>query len=481
MQHISISRLTAGCASGQVCVPPPWVSNSILLVIALQALLKCAAGLGLYGDGSYFLLRLLEVREISTYDWHRWFAQVVTQGPLVLSLRAGLEQMNLVIYLHSLGLIAIPAALWMLSLHKLRATPLFWPVLVVFSIAYFNSSLFAIGEYNLAFAITAAVFAILIQPGALAARDGAILVACSIISARCYESFVFLGVLLIGMAANRIFITRTASGHAPRTGARSTGELIWLGTAMVFLSCAVFLSGWSVFFPRDPGNLAAAADILGQLRNPQLAISLAVGSLYGLQLLASHWLSRTAQALSAIGLAGGLIFALAFLDPDNWSMPHHYYGNRTLCGVVVFAGLGAIAIWHFWRSRHAEAGAASRITASRSLWVLPSLLFGALLVPNLVHTYGFHDYLGRFQAELASRKGFVRIDSTALGQGKPSTYGWTWTNPSLSLLLRENEQQAIILNAQAVGWEPFDAAAEVPDIMPRIRKYRFNASTLFWR
>jgi len=463
------------------CAPPPWVSNAILLAIALQAGLKCAAGLGLYGDGSYFLLRLLESREVSTYDWHRGLAQIVMQGPLVLSVHAGLVRMNLLVYLHSFCLIAIPAALWMMALHKLRTTELFWPVLMVFSIAYFNSSLFAIGEYNLAFAITALVFAILFQPDAIAVRDGSTLIACCLVSTSCYESFVFLGALLIGVAAWRAAALRPASRQLSRPGLRGNKEIVWLGAAMVLLSCSVVLSGGSILFPRDPGNLAAASDLLGQLRNPQLAASLAVGALYGLQLISVRWASKAVQVASAVGLAGGCILAVGILVPDVWSLPHHYYGNRTLSGLVVFAGLSAIAIWHICGRRSGVAGHNPGMTASTPLWLLPILLSVTLLVPTVVHTYGFYHYLDRFQAELGSRKGFVRVDSTALGHGKLGTYGWTWTNPSLSLLLRESEEQAIVLNAQDVGWEPFDAVEDAPDIMRRIGHYRFNSSALFWR
>jgi len=44
-------------------------------------------------------------------------------------------------------------------------------------------------------------------------------------------------------------------------------------------------------------------------------------------------------------------------------------------------------------------------------------------------------------------------------------YGWPWTNPSISLLLREDASRSIILNARDYfGWQPFDPYAATPDL-----------------
>ena len=155
----------------------------VLVIIALQALAKAAAGIGLFADGSYFLLRVLAYHQISdTAPWHRWLAHVVWETPLLLALGAGLQRINLIIYFYSFCLVAIPASLWILSLWKLRLSPFFWPFLMIFSIVHLNCDLFAIGEYNLASAIAAVDMAILLQPAPLIAGDAGLLVASSVVT-----------------------------------------------------------------------------------------------------------------------------------------------------------------------------------------------------------------------------------------------------------------------------------------------------------
>jgi len=53
----------------------------VLVIIALQALAKTAAGMGLFADGSYFLLRVLAYPQIPDAEpWRRWLAHVVWEN-----------------------------------------------------------------------------------------------------------------------------------------------------------------------------------------------------------------------------------------------------------------------------------------------------------------------------------------------------------------------------------------------------------------
>jgi hypothetical protein len=111
---------------------------------------------------------------------------------------------------------------------------------------------------------------------------------------------------------------------------------------------------------------------------------------------------------------------------------------------------------------------------------MPALVFGVLLVPNLTHALGFYNFLRIFHSEVVSRTGFVPIEATPLRDGNRWEYDWVWTNPSLSLLLRDNPGQAVILNPNSYyseWWEPFDPRKSMPDLS----RYRLNASSLFFR
>src|SRR6516165_7941913 len=443
----------------------------VLGIIALQALAKTAAGMGLFADGSYFLLRVLAYHQISDVaPWRRWLAHVVWETPLLLALGAGLQRINLIIYFYSFCLVAIPAALWILSLWKLRLSPFFWPFLMMFSIVHLNCDLFAIGEYNLASAIAAVDMAILLQPAPLIAGDAVLLVASSVFTVNTYESFVFLGPLLAGAAAARMVATRSYGSFGfPLRGPsvadarmvsanRYDGEVGWLCTAMFFFACATIRSGWAIAFPYDAEMRADAANILAHLDNLQLKISM-------------------------IALTTGLGLALRLVHPATWASADKYYGSRALCSGVLFVGLGAVAIWHFRTHAYADEAVISPAKMPRSVWAMPALVFGALLVPNLTHALGFYNFLRTFHSEVVSRTGFVPIEATPLRDGNRWEYDWVWTNPSLSLLLRDNPGQAIILNPSSYhpgllwGWETFDPRKSMPDLS----RYRLNASSLFFR
>jgi hypothetical protein len=460
----------------------------VLVIIALQALAKVAAGMGLFADGSYFLLRVLAYPQIPDADpWRRWLAHVVWEAPLLLVLGAGLQRINLIIYFYSFCLVAIPAALWILSLWKLRLSPFFWPFLMIFSIVHLNCDLFAIGEYNLASAIAALDMAILLQPAPLIAGDAVLLVASSVFTVNTYESFVFLGPLLAGTAIARMVSTRSYGSFGfPIRGPsvadarmvsanRYDGEVGWLCTAMFFFVCATARSGWAIAFPYDAEMRADAANIRSHLYNFQLVISIAVGILYAVQLYFGQRTSSASRLICMIALTTGLGLPLLLVHPATWASAEQYYGSRALCSGVLFVGLAAVAIWHFRTHAYHDEAVISPVKMPRSVWAMPVLVFGALLVPNLTHALGFYNFLRTFHNQVASRTGFVPIEATPLLDGE---YDWAWTNPSLCLLLRDNPGQAIILNPSSYqGWEAFDPRKSMPDLS----RYRLNASSLFFR
>jgi hypothetical protein len=434
---------------------------SLLIITALQTLVKVACGLGLFADGSFYLLFVLEHRDVATFGWARWFAQVVTQAPLVLFVKAGLRDLNYLIYLHSFGLIAIPAGLWILALWKLRTSSLFWPFFMVFCVVYLNANLFPVGEHNLAFALAAVSMAVLLGPAPLSSWNGALLVAASIVSVRSYEAFVFLGVLLAGVAGARL----AASGGEHRA------EIVWLTAAIFFFGCASGVSWMSIARPRDAQNLAAALDLVTALGNSQILISVAVGAMFFLQFIAG---AKRAVAITALTM--GLLLSLLLLHPAAWAWPLQYYQGRSIFGGILFLALGGLAIWHFWNTAAHRTAAAHGAGGVNAAWALPVVLYLALSLSNLAHTLGFYHYLRVLHAEVTSRSGLVPIESTRLTQGNVSAFTWIWTSPTLSVLLRKESQQAIILNPAAyTGWQPFDPSKSVPDLT----RYRMNAGKIF--
>jgi hypothetical protein len=83
-----------------------------------------------------------------------------------------------------------------------------------------------------------------------------------------------------------------------------------------------------------------------------------------------------------------------------------------------------------------------------------SALLVALTVPFAVHTQEFRSWLAQFESVLAETWGEVELYDSPAFEGFP-TYGWSWTNPTLSVLFRAPGSDALTLSpGKPPGNEP---------------------------
>jgi hypothetical protein len=118
---------------------------------------------GLYADGAYFLFSILSSHGFVDDDKPRLFALLITQVPLVMAMKIGINDLNLLIRLHSFGLIIFPLVFWLAALKIQMKTELFWIFVAEFSVSYLCSGFFAIGEYNLCYSMAAFSAAIILK------------------------------------------------------------------------------------------------------------------------------------------------------------------------------------------------------------------------------------------------------------------------------------------------------------------------------
>ena len=78
----------------------------VLTTVVAVGLLGVLAGTGLYADGSNFLLHILSSKTFFHPDNARLFVQLITQFPLVLSSKGGVDDLNQLVVIHSASLIA---------------------------------------------------------------------------------------------------------------------------------------------------------------------------------------------------------------------------------------------------------------------------------------------------------------------------------------------------------------------------------------
>ena len=226
-----------------------------ILIISLMILLAALgvyAAKGLYADGSYFLLKILSYKTYWDFDWSRAFVQIITQTPVVLGIKFGITDIIKLIYLHSFGLIGIPIIVWIIALAQHIKSKYFWTLLIAFSATYLTSGFFAIGEYNLTYALAAYCFAVLLK-NKFNSFDSILFVLAAFALLRSYEAMIFMGPFLFAFTVYRLL---EANSH------RCAREKLVLFSSLFLFGASIIIAAYSILYPRDPASLARAGNIL---------------------------------------------------------------------------------------------------------------------------------------------------------------------------------------------------------------------------
>jgi len=425
-------RIGSALARGDV--PARAVAASLILVWVAQSVLGLR---GLFADGGYYLWVELSTGDFFVPGPSRVLADVITQLPVVAALRIGVTNPQLLALLQSFGMVAIPAAMWLVALWVLRRRDAFWSVVVAFAVVTLSSGFMAAGEYNVGYAVAALSAALLLRER-IGPASAAVLLVLALVLAASYESAVYLAPLL--GVATIVQLRRARRSAGPR---RVVPVLLVLCLAAD--AAAVVLSAFSIAFPRDPRNRAGAADLVGSLlRDPQLALA---------ALVAVAWVALTLvlppRLMAVRGLVAGLV-ALPALLPPLWFAPGMQYAGRTAAGLLLFVMLAGLFAAQ-WRGSPAVAVAAARAPG----WIAATVVLVAMMVPFAARTDGFGRWLASFETRVlttSAEQEWSPPPSIAAGQ---SLYVWGWTNPFLSRLFEDDPGQGMILNpGQKPGTDP---------------------------
>jgi hypothetical protein len=190
------------------------------------------------------------------------------------------------------------------------------------------------------------------------------------------------------------------------------------------------------------------------LKHRQFLVSVAIGFLYfGLIYLQNNkW---------ATGLAIFLIVCCGVvLLPSMWAIPEAHYRVRAPVGAALLAVSTIVIIYRFVPNDTIRV----RLSGGGWIAIVPFVLLCILSIPDFYFTLGWSRFLGEFRKEVNARSGITHFSETKLGSDEYLIYGWGWTYPTVSLLLRSGPSGSIILNPQEEGWQPFDPKAAIPDL-----------------
>ena len=187
---------------------------------------------GLFVDGSAFLVQIARREWFFDFYAPRLYAMVVGQAPIMTAVFLGVTDLHLLARLLSLGLFALPTALYHLALVRVKDDAvLLAAVIAAIAVVFMTTSFFIVGEYNTAYAIAILVAVRLATAERLTLVDGLLLAVIGGLAIRTYEAMIYLGPLLSLMVLWAIW----------RAPARP-----WLPTLLYLLSIVGFIAGMFV-------------------------------------------------------------------------------------------------------------------------------------------------------------------------------------------------------------------------------------------
>jgi hypothetical protein len=412
-----------------------------LLVLVFMA--QAYALRGLFADGANFFLDILTKHEMPWWYHQRIFNHLITKSPTRIAVLFGIRDIAALRFLYSSWLLLCPLLVWGACLWNLRRDVLFWPFVTLFCFVYFSTDFFAIGEYNLCFALLAYCFTVLLLPLPKTFLPRAGLLSAALFLSLDYPATLFSGALLALLA------------FAKPEKEWNTAPRLYRGTLIALFLLSVVSALWEVVAPLFPNNFTGAKNTRILLQDTQFWCALLYAAAVSSMFFVTRFWLRAALTL----LCFGLLVWIA-IDPFRLS-PFPHYGIRAFTSLaLVPCGVG---LWWFRRY-------AGKIPDQPSV-ALPPALLGALLLVMLSYfdigmSLDYAQYLEAFQREVNSKAGLISYEQSALPMLIDNDrFNWGWTNSLMSVVLRDNARKAIILNpAGYQGYQPFDPLKNVPDL-----------------
>lgn len=414
---------------------------------------------GLFVDGSAFLVQI--ARREFFFDFYdpRLFAMILGQAPILTALFLGITDLHLLAQLLSLGLFAIPTALYHLALLRVKNDPvLLAAVLASIGVVFMTTSFFIVGEYNTAYAIGIVVAVRLATAKELTVGDGAFLVTVGLLAIRAYEVMLYLGPLLAAMIAWTVY----------RIRARPV-----VATTLYLLAILPFLGGmWvaadSLIHPFSQDHLSrTVATVLDAYQNIQFDLAL------GAALVIFVWAILRPQDLASRKpyIFAGIFLLLLALSPllvltDTLVRPHakSQYTARSMAGLVVATIV--VLIWLYTSplgARFASFVSLRRPDVSRRMLAFGCLMVLAILPSNAYLTFEWRSYLETVRSIVRNQSGVIEFATTPLSRLPLQTMVESWILPSQSLILRAKQGDGIIAPPREFNaWQPFPPAEPYP-------------------
>jgi hypothetical protein len=414
---------------------------------------------GLFVDGSAFLVQIARREWFFDFYEPRLFAMVVGQAPIMTAIFLGVTDLHLLARLLSIGLFALPTALYHLALLRVKDDPvLLAAVIAAIGVVFMTTSFFIVGEYNTAYAIAVLAAVRLATAERLTVLDGLFLLVISVLAVRTYEAMIYLGPILSGMILHVVW----RAPSRPR-----------LATALYVLAAVALIAGMVVAIESlaRPYSVEHLDETLVTAANfwQNLQFDLALAAVLAIVV----WgLVRPRDLLSAKPYRwAAVLLVLLALSPlmglsDTLVRPlaKSQYVARTAAGLVIATIV--VFIWSYafiFRDRLPAFLVLQKPEAARRFLVFAVLVVVAILPSDIYLTRTWTTYLDTVRSAVRGRDGVIAFEDSPLARHPYDLLVEAWILPSQSLALRARHGDGIIAPPKDFNsWQPFPPSEPYP-------------------
>jgi len=421
---------------------PSAVAVIFTLSLAFSLCLWVFSYRALYGDASNLLLAIIRTKDFFHVSSTRVTATFLTQSPVVSAIHAGVRSIPTLIMIYTFGLTIVPVICHSAAIWTSRRDPfLLCASGVVVICCFYPLSFLLVSEANIYIALFWLSFIVLLTYKTDSIFRSSILLLTAIAALKAYETSVLFSLVLAGLCIARLRVSRTPPART-----------ILVLAALLYVAGSYFgLIG--TIFPRDAASESGFTDGLlqfwqnGTLLSVLLLTSMAIASAF----IIDRWLRVSIAAMAVLGF---LVFGCSRIGaPAALSLGFVIYQRAQV--FIVLGGLTLVLLVARFQS-------ISPVSVRSFQPLALAIPLIAVMVLDAHDSLDERAYLDQVCVQLAP--GGRGPSSQFFETPAAKKFGWNWTFPTVSVLLRPLGSQKLLVEPSYAGWQPFSTTLGVPDI-----------------
>ncbi len=399
----------------------------LFLFISLSLINSFYVDKHLSADGVHLFTNILDSGDFTYIAWSRQFADYLTEWPLVLATKLGINDIPILIKVFALGIYLPYLISFGICIYALRNEKKVLLLFLLTSIVAINlaSDYILAGAHHVMVNISWPIILILLRRNVLTWVDGFLLWILLILFSRLYETAIIPALIYSVICFVRLYYYRQKE------------QKIIIGVALLLCFLVSAISLYFIINARDPVNRASfIRGITAVLKNPEALSATSFILIYTIGLL----LKKHIIIISAVSPL--IIYAFVNLFVNHSVTADVSFSSRTLSVTLLPVLLvGAILVWY------------SKSELNRTGVLVFVVFILVMVVGNLYNAKNWNNFRHQVIQLVKTHQGYIPIEETKL---KDNPYRWPWNNTQLGLIWSAPCVKAILLNQHDVHWEPFN-------------------------